>query len=173
MLVDIRPAREGAPRSFSGKVDLSDLRLWGGVPFPMPVEVQGIIRVLHGQTEVDYTVSYTLSGHCARCLSPTRSESSLSFSHPVKESLDDESLADLIPAPGGLLNIKELAGADLLLEFTHPLLCKEDCKGLCCQCGADLNTVDCDCAGPPPMSPNRAKFMIKEVPTNGGSKDES
>ena len=172
MLVDIRPAREGAPRSFSGKVDLSGLRLWGGVPFPLPAEVQGSVRVLHGQTEVDYTVSYILSGQCARCLAPTRSEGALSFSHPVKESPEDESLADIVSAPGGLLDLGALAGADLLLEFTHPLLCKEDCKGLCCQCGTDLNMADCDCAGPPPMSPNKAKFIIKEVPVNGGSKDE-
>ena len=34
-----------------------------------------------------------------------------------------------------------------IMIFSHPLsfLCKEDCKGLCAECGANLNTETCKC----------------------------
>ncbi|MCL2578932.1 MAG: DUF177 domain-containing protein [Oscillospiraceae bacterium] len=173
MLVDIRPAREGDPLAFLGSVDLRGLRLWGEAPFSAPVNVDGSVYVRHGQVEIDYTVGYTRSGHCARCMAETAQSGSLRFNHPVKEIADETGFEDIIPAPGGLLNMTELAGADLLLTFVSPLLCREDCRGLCCQCGVDLNYADCDCAGLPPMSPNKVKIIIKEVPANGGSKDEN
>ena len=33
----------------------------------------------------------------------------------------------------------------LLLELPSRILCKEDCKGLCSQCGANLNDHECSC----------------------------
>ena len=37
---------------------------------------------------------------------------------------------------------------DLLLEIPGYPLCRPDCKGLCPQCGRDLNEGDCGCAPP-------------------------
>ena len=34
----------------------------------------------------------------------------------------------------------------LQLELPMKALCREDCKGLCPQCGAERNTAPCDCA---------------------------
>ena len=36
----------------------------------------------------------------------------------------------------------------LQLELPMKALCREDCKGLCPQCGADRNAAPCDCAPP-------------------------
>ena len=33
----------------------------------------------------------------------------------------------------------------LLLNLPEQVLCKEDCKGLCPECGTNLNLKDCDC----------------------------
>ncbi len=37
----------------------------------------------------------------------------------------------------------------LQLELPMKALCREDCRGLCPQCGADRNTAPCDCAPAP------------------------
>ena len=34
---------------------------------------------------------------------------------------------------------------DILLELPTKFLCKPDCKGLCSQCGQNLNLGDCGC----------------------------
>lgn len=37
----------------------------------------------------------------------------------------------------------------LQLELPMKALCRDDCKGLCAQCGADRNAAPCKCAPPP------------------------
>lgn len=32
-----------------------------------------------------------------------------------------------------------------ILEIPYKALCREDCRGLCSKCGADLNVTDCGC----------------------------
>ena len=39
----------------------------------------------------------------------------------------------------GLLDLDQLVTSDILLELPIKALCREDCKGLCPQCGLDLN----------------------------------
>ena len=157
MVVGIRDLLEEAPRSFSGSVDLSGLRLWGETPFPQPVAVEGSLFLRHGRVRVDYTVGYTLSGACARCLAPIRREGRAGFSHPVEEAPGED--AAVIAAPNGQLDLGELAGADLLLTLDRPLLCKGDCKGLCPACGADLNVTECDCLGQKKVDPRFAALL--------------
>ena len=41
-----------------------------------------------------------------------------------------------------------LVEEQLQLEVPMKALCREDCKGLCPQCGADRNAAPCDCAPP-------------------------
>jgi uncharacterized protein len=38
---------------------------------------------------------------------------------------------------------------ELQLDLPMKALCRDDCKGLCPQCGADRNAVPCACAPPP------------------------
>lgn len=46
---------------------------------------------------------------------------------------------------GGSIDIDELAREQILLALPTRQLCREDCKGLCPTCGADLNTHTCRC----------------------------
>ena len=39
----------------------------------------------------------------------------------------------------------ELVMTDVTLELPFQLLCREECKGLCPVCGADLNETTCNC----------------------------
>ena len=34
---------------------------------------------------------------------------------------------------------------EILMNWPMQVLCKEDCKGLCPSCGANLNLTTCDC----------------------------
>ena len=57
--------------------------------------------------------------------------------------------------PDGQLDLAELAGADILLELPTSMVCDEGCKGLCPECGANLNEGDCGCrpsAGDPRLA---------------------
>jgi uncharacterized protein len=46
---------------------------------------------------------------------------------------------------GEKINLKDTIQEQVVMEFPLRALCKQDCKGLCPKCGADLNEDLCDC----------------------------
>lgn len=49
---------------------------------------------------------------------------------------------------GEEIDLDELVREQLELALPTRILCREDCRGLCDQCGADLNLGECSCAKP-------------------------
>ena len=48
-----------------------------------------------------------------------------------------------------VLPFDPLIEEQLQLDLPMKALCRDDCKGLCPQCGSDRNAAPCDCAPPP------------------------
>jgi uncharacterized protein len=46
---------------------------------------------------------------------------------------------------GGVIELSELLREQFYLALPMKPLCTEDCRGLCPQCGTNLNRVTCDC----------------------------
>jgi uncharacterized protein len=67
-----------------------------------------------------------------------------------------------------ILDLEPLARDAVLLELPLAPLCKEDCLGLCPQCGANLNLETCSCA--PPTDP---RWSALDVLRDGGGDDLS
>ena len=44
-----------------------------------------------------------------------------------------------------ILDVGNIAKNNIVVELPIRFLCKEDCKGICSQCGADLNITECNC----------------------------
>jgi len=150
MILNIRdsppPAHEGEEQavSFSQSLDLSGIRRFGENPFPRPVQIEGALRRQHGEVTAEYTARYELTASCARCLEQVTEKGELYFSHIITELLDDGA-PERIPAPGGMLDLEELVGSDLLLSLGCAQLCSPGCKGLCPHCGGNRNQTECGC----------------------------
>ena len=43
------------------------------------------------------------------------------------------------------IDLNELVREQILLTLPTQIFCKEDCKGLCRECGANQNLIDCNC----------------------------
>ena len=41
--------------------------------------------------------------------------------------------------------VEELVRNELIVQWPIRVLCKDDCKGICSRCGANLNIQTCDC----------------------------
>lgn len=122
--------------------DLSDIR---GYEFAAPVKVSGRVYNRAGVVYLDYSVSFTLSAACDRCLKEFLREYDFDFRHIVVPSLSNEDNDDFVVAEGESIELNDIAVTDLLLQLPTKMLCKEDCKGLCMVCGCDLNETTCDC----------------------------
>jgi len=65
-----------------------------------------------------------------------------------------------------ILDLEPLARDAVLLELPLAPLCKEDCLGLCPQCGANLNLETCSCA--PPADPRWSALDVLLDGEGGG-----
>jgi uncharacterized metal-binding protein YceD (DUF177 family) len=99
-------------------------------------------------------VQASLRTECARCLGPvglTVDETLQALVEPGVEpedaqdvELTDDDL-DLYHYGGGIIDLAPVIGEAMVLALPFAPLCKEDCAGLCNQCGADLNAGPCHC----------------------------
>ena len=91
---------------------------------------------------------------CDRCLEPVKSpfDIELDLEFAPKQDLEGDSNLELHAADlkldemaGSEIGLAEIAREQILLDLPQQFFCKDDCRGLCEKCGANLNLKDCDC----------------------------
>lgn len=146
----------GDSRSFDLDLCLSPLRLAAEDYRFEPDTVKARLEVTAAGNgyAVNLGFSCRLAGICWRCLEPAHLELDVSASDffetalsPVGEWGEAEE-ASLWYSEDGVINLSEWA-RDAVAELLPPkILCTPDCRGLCAQCGANLNRDHCDCQPP-------------------------
>lgn len=114
--------------------------------FSEPFKAEGVILNNSKALELNLDVSGTANVHCARCGKPI----SASITIPIKETLmrEEESVPEddeVILYSGKEIELDDVIVSNFLMSVPAKYLCREDCKGLCPVCGADLNESTCDC----------------------------
>lgn len=145
---------------------LVDLQQQGEVRFEGPVLVAGRVQRIGDLIEVEGMVKTQVSVPCSRCLEtvslPLESRFALTFTRdqPVvtEEETDQEielSVEEMgmIPFSGEDIDLREAIQEQVIIALPLQPLCGPDCRGLCPQCGADLNRETCNCR--PPVFNNR------------------
>ena len=51
----------------------------------------------------------------------------------------------VFPLEGDSADLEDIIRTIFVLNLDSKLLCKEDCAGLCCRCGKNLNDGPCNC----------------------------
>jgi uncharacterized protein len=128
-------------------VDLTPITLGGAeyrVLLPQGVGI-AVDRVAGGYL-VNVATDAKVYGPCARCLSQVALELRAEEQEfaPTAGGTWDE--ADVSPFIEGLVvDIEAIAREAVILALPGQVLCAPKCKGLCAQCGRDLNLEDCGC----------------------------
>jgi DUF177 domain-containing protein len=125
----------------------SDLTLGGAV------EVDLVARLTPtGQLLVTGRVTAPMVYECRRCLTPVdrtvSQDIALVWAPPEQLADESETEGDVrpLPARAAEVEIGEAIREELVLGAPLYVVCKEECRGLCPRCGADLNEGPCDCA---------------------------
>lgn len=79
-------------------------------------------------------------------LSPQSQASQISQISIEAQELDDDNLEQLEYMDGYQLDIDRLVYGEILVGWPMKVLCRDDCKGICSTCGADLNESTCNCS---------------------------
>ncbi len=108
--------------------------------------ISGPLRMTRSKEGILVQANLTISvdNECSRCLDTVMQTVELEieelFAYPASDisefSVGDDANLDLAP----------LLRAEVLIEMLHPMLCSEDCRGLCPSCGANRNREACQCA---------------------------
>jgi uncharacterized protein len=139
------------PVSVRGELSPDD-PIWAGTGLELkePLTAELEAREVGEGVLVRGEIATRLVAECRRCLKPVpldvRDRVDLLF-----EPLEGEEAADLegevyaLPERGDQLDLSEALREQVLTLIPEFVVCAESCKGLCPQCGTDLNREACGC----------------------------
>jgi uncharacterized protein len=121
-----------------------------------PAELSMVVEKAGADTfRVSGRVTTRLGLACSRCLEPfevpvdatfdLQYVPSVSNTGEGEREIDEEDLSTAYHREG-LLDVTEMLREQFQLTLPMKPLCADDCRGLCPECGANLNRVACGCA---------------------------
>jgi len=130
------------------------LQKGGAIEFRIrPAEVSVAIHKVLDAVTLDIRVETALDLDCGRCLEPFQLPVRSGFRYTLvpsrdpeeqKEELSDEDIS-FGYYQDDLIDLNALVYEQILLQVPMKPLCAETCRGLCTQCGANLNAESCGC----------------------------
>ena len=122
---------------------------WNGdtIAYVRPVSFSGTYMLADETVIVRGIARAVIESPCARCLAATETSVEAEVEEAFIRDKGEEREADddQYMYSGHVLELDEAVRTALLLEMPSRVLCKEDCRGLCDQCGANLNINACSC----------------------------
>lgn len=141
----------GALVSFTTSVDLSDLQFGACCPVREPVSASGVVRNTAGVLVMTGGITARLYGVCDRCAREFVRDVEYPIDAILVSELQDEENEEewVFPLEGDSADLEDIVRTIFVLNMDSKLLCKPDCRGLCCRCGKNLNDGSCACQKEP------------------------
>ena len=112
-----------------------------------PLTVQVMLEQVPDGIVVHGHVSGEYESECSRCLTPVRG----TFTVPVREMFERAPIdGETYQLEGEEVDLELPVRDAVLLDLPQKPLCRDDCAGLCPECGVDHNETDCQCDLNPP-----------------------
>ena len=139
--------RPGESVSYSAVVDLSDLQYGTSFPATEPVKAEGTVRNTAGVLVMKGKISTTIHGICDRCAAAFDRDLEIPIDAVLVTELANEENEDewVFTLEGDSADLEDIVRTAFVLNMDSKLLCSDDCKGLCCGCGKNLNFETCSC----------------------------
>ena len=135
--------RPGARRHERLSSPLGEIRVVDvSIPAGAEVVVDVMLEWVSDGILVTGTVEAPWQADCRRCLEPVKGETTVKVRELFEERFHE---GETYPLRHDTVDLGMLAREALLLELPWAPVCAEDCRGLCPDCGADLNRGECRC----------------------------
>ncbi len=127
-----------------------------------PLTVKAVAELSGDDILIRGSFRTRVEASCDRCLKPVPLAIEREFDliyRPVSTIARDEELElpedelDIGFYHGEGVQLEDVLAEQVILAVPMKVVCREDCKGLCANCGADLNAGTCTCPPPPSASP--------------------
>lgn len=114
------------------------------VNFLKPLNFDGTLRLVNDIYELKGKVSAELLLTCSRCLKEYPYHLEIDIEENLSTNPSNEN-CEIISIKNDKIDIYEIIENNLVIQLPVKRLCNEYCKGLCQQCGIDLNHKECSC----------------------------
>ena len=139
--------RPGESISYSTVVDLSDLQYGTSCPVTEPVLASGTVRNTAGVLVMKGMITTTIHGICDRCTAAFDRDVEIPIDAVLVTELANEENEDewVFTLEGDSADLEDIVRTVFVLNMDSKMLCSDDCQGLCCRCGKNLNEGPCSC----------------------------
>ena len=137
---------------------LCDMVKAGDCEFLAPITTDAYVFEIGELIEIKGTIDTKARLSCSRCLkkfsTPLTNRFKLTFVRDLPETLKEPDSPEieldakdmgLILFKGESIDLREAIQEQVVLAYPQRPLCQKSCKGLCPQCGENLNERDCEC----------------------------
>ncbi len=109
-------------------------------------DITGEVSKRGSVMEIDFTIKGEIEYACARCLDPV----SQIFEKEVHKTVirtapTDSEDEDWYLSEDHLLNLDQVVVDEIVMDLPYQVVCSNECKGLCANCGVNLNHETCSC----------------------------
>ena len=148
MDINIAPLlkREGSSLDIDYKGNVEGLKdVADSYVFKEPVIFKGKLQNNKGKLNLTGLLSFEYDSPCYRCLEDIHGSAKIPVREDIidAEKIDDKD--DFYTYEGDYLNLDRILVDYIVLNMPMKQLCNEDCKGLCPECGINLNNTACNC----------------------------
>ncbi len=142
LLIDVSELLEqpGTQRRFELSGEVSGLELDMVAVAGGHLDIDALAESLVEGIQLSGRVSGRLELRCRRCLDDVRRPFSFALRELFAAGPADE---EAYPIEDGLIDLEPMLRDAVLLELPLNPVCREACRGLCAQCGQNLNQADC------------------------------
>ncbi len=143
------------PKAIAKSFEPAEIDLDGeDVALTGPAGFEGEAVRVAGQVHIRGRLKADALFDCTRCVEPVAKRLDIPFDAAFVEAAQEPRGTEIeVPAEAldesivedGKINIADVVREQILLAVPEQVFCRDDCKGLCPKCGANLNLIDCKC----------------------------
>lgn len=147
MKVDISSIREthGGSIPFEGNLEIDTSGIEMEVELIQPVAVKGLITNTGNGFLVQGEVAYTYRTNCDRCLERVFGSTKVNVAEQFASYSLVKTDEPVYLVQGDMIDLSDCIREQVFLSLPMKITCEADCRGLCSQCGQNLNHQECSC----------------------------
>jgi uncharacterized protein len=173
LVLDVRELgrRPGSMRAVHRTVPAPDVlgadlaRVPAGEPLELDLRLESVVEGVL----VSGTVTAPVTGECARCLGPVADRAVVDVQElfayedsATEETTEEDEVSHLV---GDLVDLEPVVRDVVVLALPLAPLCRDDCRGLCPDCGGVLDELPADHSHAAPVDPRWAALAERAGPT--------
>lgn len=136
---------DGAVKRIDLNVEIDNLTFNGqDIAFTTPFKLEGVLKNIAGILYLDAGAKVSYVTRCARCLDSVNKIMSFNISEAFSKS--DTGDEDITVLKSGNIDLDDITEMAFVGALPINTLCSEECKGLCSECGCNLNRETCSCS---------------------------